>query len=281
MGDNSGQSVVGKSDRSYYSKVVLSGVIAGLAEVLVNHPLWVVKTRMQMGSESPWRLRGLYRGLFSNITSMVPLIASRLFLANYFQRVLFNDEKLENYQLIVSGLLGGAIPSLVSGPLELIRTKEVEKNTSFISTIQRITKRRGVVALGSGMLGTAARDGLYTAGFFALYPGIRNKMDVCFPENSSTNALLSKPLAGAVAAFSSQPLDTIKIYQQINCEKTGISTPQAFKNIMSQHGFRGFFMGATPRIFRVISAITIISTVNEEVIDYLNERDADNGLTYR
>jgi hypothetical protein len=133
------------------------------------------------------------------------------------------------------------MPSLISGPLELIRTKQIAVKANFTSTVNRIVKCRGFSALFSGTPGTAARDALYTIGFFGLHPALKEEMNAQFPSDPAVNAALSKPLAGAVAAFSSQPLDTIKIYQQINCEKKSISIAEALKNIIARDGFKGFF----------------------------------------
>lgn len=254
-----------KQKKTGLYQLLLAGIIAGIAEVVINHPLWVIKTRIQSDYKPILQLKGMYHGLFSNMLSMVPLIALRLTLATVINEK-FDKKKANSQQLILSAFIGGGIPSILSSSLELIRTKQVNMKLPFLSTYKALVKKNGYIALLAGMPGTITRDGLYTCGFFALTPILKDKIQSHMSsENKWLSDIFSKPLAGAVAAFASQPLDTIKTRQQMNIGKKNNSFIKVTQNIVEKEGFYGFFKGATPRILRVTSAVTIISTVNEKI----------------
>jgi len=92
----------------------------------------------------------------------------------------------------------------------------------------------------------------------------------CYPAKPWLATALSGPAAGTIAAFTSQPFDTIKMYQQFFITGKKISIKQAAKEIIKKHGYKGFFTGASPRIARIISGVTIISNANEKITTYFN-----------
>jgi hypothetical protein len=251
-----------------FYQAMIAGIIAGIAEVSVNHPLWVIKTRMQSDYKPVLQLKRIYHGLFSNMLSMVPLIALRLSLATLLKNNCSTDTSSRN--LIVSSIIGGSIPSILSSPLEFIRTRQIHNGLSLSLTCKNLIKKNGYRVLSTGMTGTMGRDGLYTCGFFALAPILKDKINT-YSNKEWVASVVSKPLAGAIAAFASQPLDTIKTKQQIRAEQEKTSLLKVAKEIAQKEGFQGFFKGSTPRIIRVTSAITIISTVYEKVTDFFIE----------
>ncbi|MES2204028.1 MAG: MC/SLC25 family protein [Pseudomonadota bacterium] len=255
-----------RQEQITFRQALFSGIVAGIAEVSANHPLWVIKTRIQRNFTPVLQRQGLYQGLASNMITMVPLIALRISLATSFQNSYASNNESKNYslQLVLSALIGGSIPSMLSGPLEFIRTRQVTHGSDFLATYKKLIKKNGYAVLSTGLLGTMARDGIYTCGFFALVPILKKNLDNHFDSDWSAS-IASKLLAGAIAAFASQPLDTAKIEQQMNVEYRQISLTQAAKKIFNAEGIYGFFKGSTPRILRVISAVTIISTVNEKM----------------
>lgn len=241
-----------------------AGVIAGIAEVSVNHPLWVIKTRMQSGYKPIFQMKGMYHGLFSNMVSMVPLIALRLSFASAINNGTSLSEQ-SSQNLMVASFIGGGIPSILSSPLEFVRTKQINNSLTFSATYKMLIKNNGYSVLSTGMMGTMGRDGLYTCGFFALAPIFKKKIHA-YSDNERLATIISKPLAGTVSAFVSQPLDMIKTKQQLN-ETNKQSLINTTREIAKKEGIYGFFKGSTPRIARVISGVTIISTTYEAVTE--------------
>ena len=158
-----------------------TGVLAGTLEVTINHPLWVLKARIQSGQEPRWALKGAYRGLIGNIGSMVPLIALRLSLGTTFQHYFYDQNNNSDKARILSGLAGGSITSLIGSPIEFMRIKQLNSNTNLFSTTQTYIQQNNVNSLFKGLCATAIRDSLYTCGFFALSPIFKEKLNNYYP----------------------------------------------------------------------------------------------------
>ena len=71
--------------------------------------------------------------------------------------------------------------------------------------------------------------------------------------------------AGLCATVTSQAFDTIKTEQQSGEAKQRIGMVAASKKIISSSGMMGFFNGGLPRGARIISAVTIMSMINEKL----------------
>ena len=54
---------------------LITGSVAGAVEVLVDHPLWTIKTRLQNGEPFSLKPSVLYTGILANAASMVPITA--------------------------------------------------------------------------------------------------------------------------------------------------------------------------------------------------------------
>lgn len=208
--------------------------------------------------------------------SMVPLIALRISFGTAFQNYFYglNHNPTSN-ERIMSALVGGCVPSLLGSPMEFMRAHQLKTKVSLPATAKMFSKQHGVFVLFKGMLGTATRDGLYTCGFFAIAPILKEKIEpYCNKPWMST--VISGPAAGTIAAFTSQPFDTIKMYQQISLEKKKITIREAAREIIKKDGLTGFFKGATPRILRIISGVTVISTANEKITNYFENNNRIN-----
>jgi hypothetical protein len=237
------------------------GAIAGSLEVWVNHPLWVWKTCVQYNIHTPNSLAGWYKGVFANMAYTVPFITLRIGLGRMFQANFLGDNKqLSDNQQMVSALVGGFVPSICGSPMEFMRSQQLQTGKSLLATTRDYVARQGVRELFKGLPATAIRDAFYTCGFFAIAP-ILKKYLATENKTSWLPALISGPAAGVIAAFGSQPFDTLKTYQQTQPDGKKISPHRAAADIISKHGYRGFFLGARPRILRIISGVTIISSV--------------------
>lgn len=254
-----------------FSQNIAVGLMAGSLEVFLNHPLWVLKTRIQYAYEPRWAFQGIYKGLSANMAFMVPILAMRISLVSAIQNKYFERAKeLSDIQNIASTVLGGCIPSLIGSPIEFMRAQQVKEKLSFHATTKIFLIQNGLRTIFRGMPGTAIRDSIYTCGFFALAPLFKRKITP-YCENSTVASLISGSAAGCFAAFTSQPFDAIKMYQQLLASSQQITILGATKNILRADGITGFFKGATPRIIRVISGVTILSMANERITESFND----------
>lgn len=250
------------------SQLIFIGAAAGFFEVTINHPLWVIKARMQYGDARPLRLTGIYSGLSTNVVSMVPVVALRIVLSNLFKQSFFDKYENNSVARVMPGVMGGVVTSVIVSPLEMFRGLQVVTGSSFTNTVKQCVKRQGWPVLFVGMPGTAIRDAFYTLGFFALAPSLRIKIQKYF-DQELVKLVVAGGIAGTIAAFSSQPFDSIKMRQQLKEPNSNLLIT-AYK-IYKERGLGGFFYGATPRVLRVISGVTIISTVSQKAIECIEK----------
>lgn len=147
-----------------FYQAAMSGIVAGCAEVLVNHPLWVIKVRLQNNYLPVWTLKGIYHGVFGNMISMVPLIALRISLSTTIQNQFANSNspatELTSAQRIASGLIGGSLVATVSSPMEFMRTQQVGTKLTLPSVTKNFVSKHSPRSLSVGMIGTGFRDAL-------------------------------------------------------------------------------------------------------------------------
>ena len=242
---------------------VYSGSVSGAVEVLVNHPLWSIKTQMQSGESLTFNPKVLYRGLFLNTASMAPITAMQVGLNRCFQTLFFNDASvLSETSCFISAFAAGVGSSFFCCPTEMIITNQKTHGTRFHTSAQRIMKQGGVASLYSGLLATMLREGLFTAFFLAVSPALKEKIKVNCP-NDYAASLFAGMIAGVGATCLSQGVDTIKTVQQTSIDSSGFW--QTTKKIHSLQGVPGFFKGSIPRGARVISAVTLMGFINEKM----------------
>ncbi len=241
------------------------GSVAGGAEVIVDHPLWVVKTRLQQNQPLSLDPRVLYRGIFPNAASMIPITAMQVGLNRLAQSVFYNNSNdLSNVQRIGSAFFAGVGSAFASCPTERVMTHQGKAGDSFYRSARYFMNVGGVTSLYSGLAATMLREGMFTAFFLAVTPMLKTEIK-SYVANDYFASLIAGMTAGVGATIASHGVDTIKTIQQSADVAQPVGFVEATKKIYSNHGFKGFFKGAVPRGARVMSAVTIMGWVNEKL----------------
>lgn len=249
---------------------VIVGFTAGFVEISVNHPLWVIKARMQIGLGMPHKISAFYNGIFGNIVTMVPMTAFRIICSTTIHEHLTpNESKSKESNLMLSGLLGGFLPSIISSPIEYTRSYQIKNNISLSASSIELYKTHGAKYLSHGLISTGLRDSIYTIGFFSLTPLLDEKIKVTV-SGSNLSTVGAGIISGTISAFLSHPFDTIKSEQQFK-HLGKKSVAQVASDIYKRNGLHGFFKGGMPRITRVISATAIIPTTMNAINSYLKK----------
>lgn len=218
-----------------------------------------------MGLKIPQTIPALYSGILGNMITMVPITALRVICSDtIYKHLTLNAESINEKELMVSGLLGGLLPSLISSPIEYIRSNQLKSHTSLYLSSIELYKKHSINFPIRGLASTALRDSIYTFGFFSLPPLIEEKIKP-LTSDSPFSTTVAGLISGAISAVISHPLDSIKTEQQFKYSRNVKATQVAY-DIYSNNGIYGFFKGGTPRITRVISATAIIPTT----INYMN-----------
>lgn len=247
------------------------GSLAGAAEVLVNHPLWTIKTRLQAEEPFSFNPRLFYRGIVPNALSLIPITATQVGLTQAMQTMRFNGlTDLSDTQKILSAFVGGVGAALIACPTEMVMTYQTRPKAalSFYGAAQEITQTAGYRSLYRGLVATMMRDGIFSACLWAGMPMLKSKI-VPYCQNDFYTSLAAGMGAGIMAAGISQGVDTLKTAQQSAALNQPQSLVGAVKNIHSKSGIYGFFRGSIPRGARVVSAVTIMGSVKENLEQYL------------
>lgn len=243
---------------------LFSGSIAGAVEVLVDHPLWTIKTRMQSGKSFTLNPNILYRGILPNATSMIPITGIQVGLNRCSQILCFSHSvELSTTQRLSSAFMAGVASAVISCPTEMIMTNMSEHGTSFYITAQRLIKHNGLGHLYTGGVATSMREGLFTMSFLGTSPILKKYM-TDRNVNDKSASFVAGISSGVTATLTSQSFDTIKTCQQASSQRLSFwgATKQLYSSTM---GVRTFFIGSIPRGARVVSAVTLIGYVNEQI----------------
>lgn len=257
---------------------ILIGSVAGATEVLVDHPLWSIKTRMHLGEAFTFNPSLLYRGILPNAASMVPITALQVGLNRCFQNVIFKDSAgLSDVQRITSAFVAGVGSSALSCPTEMIMTFQGQKGGSFYAAGNYLVKQSGWQCLFTGLFATAIREGMFTTFFLAGTPILKAKIQP-YCQNDYAVSLAAGIGAGLGATLASQGVDTLKTMQQA-AQSQPVGFNEAAKKLYATKGMFGFFKGGVPRGARVVSAVTIIGLVSEKMETQLLQHNCRDNST--
>ncbi len=275
-----------QEDKNQQTSVLTSigiGAVAGAAEIGLNHPLWVIKTRQQNGY--PFRLNPfiLYKGILAHATSEVFLCILQVSCAIQTQEAINNRNKTSDghipksvslFSAVTGGAIGGGLSALVTNPTELVMTVQQKRikqqgrgsavsQHNFFELASELQKKYGMSRLLLGLPCTGIREIFYTAAYFAGTSAGSEYLLKYLP-SVWLSAMLSGASMGLLAAFLTHPFDTIKTVQHGEADATtGCAALQACKKIYSTRGAMGFFDGLAARAGRVASATAVIGTVVE------------------
>jgi len=257
---------------------IVSGGVLGFIEVMVNHPLWTIKTRMQGRRPFTLNPEKLYRGVGFAAIGKVPLISTQIGMNQFIKKNFFSDNhELSSTQRILSSFSAGVTSSIFCCPTDMTLSNIRKDEVSAIKTIARLYSQGGVRKLYTGFLATMIREGFYATFFLAITPLIKKKIEP-FCESNLKAFILAGIASGIGAAIITQPADTIKTVQQRALESKNFT--DTFKFIYASYGASGLFEGFLPRSMRVVSGVTLLGVMNSKVTDMLCD-DSDMGSNAR
>ncbi|WP_392537622.1 MC/SLC25 family protein [Legionella sp. 227] len=255
---------------------IFSGSVTGAFEVLVDHPLWSIKTRMQRGEPFTLNPQVLYRGILPNAASMIPITSVQVGLNRFFQNWFFgNKYELSDRQRLVSAFAAGVGSALISCPTEMVMTHQKK---GFFSAGTDLVKQGGWSRLYTGMLATMLREGMFSTFFLAVTPALKNQIKGHY-SNDYFASLFAGIVAGVGATLASQQFDVVKTAQQSSVATNPAGFFKTTQNLYATHGASIFFKGGLPRGLRVMSAVTLMSWMNEKMSELLSQNQPSEAVT--
>ncbi|MDR3441527.1 MAG: MC/SLC25 family protein [Legionella sp.] len=257
---------------------IIIGSVATATEVMIDHPLWTLKTRAQYGSGFTINPQILYRGVVPNMISMAPITSIQMGVDRGIQNVFFDGvTKPSNYQQVASAFVAGVASATVSCPIEMIMTQQSKLAGGFFTVGSHLIKQSGWRCLSTGFFNIAMREGIFTVGYAVTSPYLKSKIKP-YCRNDFEASVVSGIGAGVPAASASQANDTLKTIQQAADPLQPVRAIDAAKKIYSTHGVCGFFKGGFWRGARVASAITIIGTVKGQMEEQFFNQGVDTSF---
>jgi len=252
-------------------ELALNSVIGGATgtiEVLATQPFLYGKNKLQQGQslkeiikEVSLHFRMLYRGCGISIVNMAPTTAIQI-TTHRALHTLFSDDDLISSTLC--SFASGTVSALASTPTELVILHQQNNGQSAYQTVRKIVATQPYSVLYRGVTPKAFREGLFTIGFFSLYPSIKNQVHAHVIDNNAAAVFIAGASTGLFTSVISHPFDTISTIMQADYERKNSTTMlQTAQHIHKKHGYRGFSKGATLRSLNIALSIPIMTQAQQ------------------
>ncbi|KAF7729471.1 Mitochondrial carrier protein ymc2 [Apophysomyces ossiformis] len=257
-----------------------SGTVGGILQVLVGQPFDTVKVRLQtQSSTNPIYkgmmdcvrqtrqregLAGFYKGTMTPLVGIGACVSIQFVVLEYMKRRFGQSgEPLTNSQFYIAGATSGVANSIVSGPVEHIRTRlQVQTGPNGyrgpIDCIRQIYSAHGIAGIYKGQGITILREFHgYGAYFFAYEWLVKQSMDKTGRKRAELPAW-EVCLYGATAGYAmwgtAYPIDAIKSKLQTDgfdkATRKYSSVLDCVRKTMAAEGVAGFFRGIGPCLLR-------------------------------
>jgi len=275
-----------------FSSTFYSGCLAGIANVVVGHPLDTLKVRMQMynlplikcsvSMAKNEGLRSFYQGMASplyNVPLCYVIVLGSYEICRYLQGVDFH-EQMTPYQGLIAGSWAGLFSCVITTPMELVKCKlqveilpEGAKKTTAMEMTRKIYNSEGIRGLFRGNLICILREVPGFGFYFASYEWLKAYM---YKNNWSGHAtpLIAGGLAGFISWVVSYPQDAIKTKLQCDVDAAKKYPTHRWlrdggiincaKDIWRYEGMHGFWRG--------FSACAMRSIVSEACTFFVYEK---------
>lgn len=235
-------------------------------------------------------VRSLWSGLGPTLVLALPTTV--LYFVSYEQlRVRLKEYHMQyvkktpdNYEMplwipLISGCSARIFAVTVVNPLELIRTKLQSERMSYRevgTAFRNMVKLHGISGLFRGLPPTIMRDTPFSSIYWTCYETFKKFQNLQQPD--MLQSFIGGALSGSLAAIATCPFDVIKTHQQIEFgekfiypngngngtkKKKLTSMKTTMTNIIKASGYRGFFAGLAPRLFKVAPACAIMISTYE------------------
>jgi len=307
----SGGYPTGNSLLKHASMQLAAGGSAGCVEVLIMHPLDLIKTRFQIQSNvsttvstqqytgirdcmlKMYRQEGLlsfWKGLLPPLLVETPKRAWKFFTFEQFQKMfLFGKEKPGALTYSMAGLASGATEAIIVNPFEVVKVKMQSDHSHYAGTPSTWGIARNIInedglgrngLLGKGITATIGRNGLFNMVYFGFYHTIKN----WFPEAEDRRLEFLRKVsigltAGTLGCCVNIPFDVAKSRIQGPQPEKGIikyrGTFKVIAMVYKEEGFLALYKGIVPKIMRLGPGGALMLLVYENVYGHLQRRFPD------
>jgi len=151
----------------------------------------------------------------------------------------------------------GAVSAAMYGPVDMTSIHQQKLGLSLPGTLGHLARTHGILSLWRGVLPTAAREAIYTAGYLALAPVFTARLmkQKGWEDSFFASAVLGSMAAGVLANVASHPIDTAKTVVQADVASASYSgTLDAMRKLYGSGGLSSFYRGGIARTVRTCGA---------------------------
>ncbi|KAL4332450.1 hypothetical protein GQ457_07G041470 [Hibiscus cannabinus] len=280
---------------------LISGGIAGAVSRTCVAPLETIRTHLMVGSSGNsttevfhnilhtegWK--GLFRGNLVNVIRVAPSKAIELFAFDTVNKLLSHkpgeESKIPIPASLVAGACAGVSSTLVTYPLELVKTRiTIEKNMydGILDAFLKILQKEGPAELYRGLAPSLIGVIPYAATNYFAYDTLRKVYRKISNEEKIGNieTLLIGSLAGAISSSATFPLEVARKHMQVGAlhgRQVYKNVVHALASILEQEGIRGLYKGLGPSCMKLVPAAGISFMCYEACKRILVDKDDDEA----
>ncbi|XP_059658127.1 adenine nucleotide transporter BT1, chloroplastic/mitochondrial-like [Cornus florida] len=278
---------------------LISGAIAGAVSRTTVAPLETIRTHLMVGSSGHsttevfnnimkidgWK--GLFRGNLINVLRVAPSKAIELFAYDTVNKNLSpkpgEPPRIPIPASLVAGACAGVSSTLVTYPLELVKTRltiQRDVYNGLLDAFIKILQEGGPGELYRGLTPSLIGVVPYAATNYFAYDTLRKAYRKIFKQEKIGNieTLLIGSAAGAISSSATFPLEVARKHMQVGA----ISGRQVYKNvfhalssILEQEGIQGLYKGLGPSCMKLVPAAGISFMCYEACKRILVENEED------
>ncbi|KAL8063091.1 hypothetical protein ABFX02_01G005500 [Erythranthe guttata] len=278
---------------------LFSGGIAGAISRTAVAPLETIRTHLMVGSSGHstsevfqdimktegWP--GLFRGNLVNVIRVAPSKAIELFVYDTVNKKLSpkNGEQLKIPipPSLVAGACAGVTSTLVTYPLELVKTRltiQREIYTGLVDAFVKIIKEGGPGELYRGLAPSIIGVIPYAATNYCAYDTLRKVYRKVSKQEKIGNieTLLIGSLAGAISSTATFPLEVARKHMQVGAVSGRVvykNVLHALATILEREGVQGLYKGLGPSCLKLVPAAGISFMCYEACKKILVEKEEE------
>jgi len=246
---------------------IISGSTAGMVETCCVWPMEMIKTQLQLNRKfngffdcakytyQQNGVLGFYRGLAPVLIGSIPKAGIRFGGFNIIQGKLKNDDgSISPLKNFVAGVCAGSLEAIVAvTPIETVKTKLIDGNSSFIKGLTSIVRTEGVGGLYKGALATVGKQGSNQGLRFMAFGMYKNFMTKSDPQRKLTalESLAGGMGAGCFSTLCNNPFDMIKTRMQGLRASEYNGFIDCLSKVVNNEGVMALWKGTGPRLARV------------------------------
>ncbi|XP_057504244.1 adenine nucleotide transporter BT1, chloroplastic/mitochondrial-like [Actinidia eriantha] len=278
---------------------LISGAIAGAVSRTAVAPLETIRTHLMVGSSGHstsevfhsimktdgWK--GLFRGNMVNVIRVAPSKAIELFAYDTVNKTLSpkpgEQPKLPIPASLVAGACAGVSSTLVTYPLELVKTRlTIQRGVhdGLFDAFIKILQEGGPGELYRGLTPSLIGVIPYAATNYFAYDTLRKAYRKIFKQEKIGNieTLLIGSAAGAISSSATFPLEVARKQMQVGAlsgRRVYKHVLHALSSILEQEGIQGLYKGLGPSCMKLVPAAGISFMCYEACKRILVENEDD------